>query len=219
MAEHHNHIAINGNPGTEKEGCSPQSETAMPDYMPVNNYPLHYEKKVVTRTGIEFFMRPIKPEDAPLLLDMHNHLSPRTKYYRFFSPLNELPEELLIKFTQVDYKKDMALIALESDEPGAVILAAARFITRPDCGDAEFAVVSRDEWQGKGIGRVLLENLILSAKEKEIECMCGYVLAENTHMLSLARNLGFHSSKIPGEYQYFIKIDLKSDAFINKKGV
>ena len=196
---------------TEKDYLRNDFEAAQYGSIPATVYPKQYEKKVITRTGIEVFMRPIKPEDAPLLRDMHNHLSPRTRYYRFFSPLKVLPEELLKKFTQVDYKRDMALVALESSSPGAKILAAARFMSRPGCLDAEFAVVSRDEWQGKGVGRVLLENLILFAKEKQLESMCGYVLAENTHMLSLARRLGFCLTKIPGEEQYFLKIDLKSD--------
>ncbi len=211
MAEHNNHIAINGNPETKKECCLPQLEAAHSDYSLPNNYPLHYEKKVVARTGIELFMRPVKPEDAPMLLDMFNSLSTRTRYFRFFTPLKVLPLDLLKKFTQIDYNRDMALVALKNSNPDAMILAAARFMSKSGQSDAEFAVVCRDVWQGRGVGRVLLENLILFAKERRIESMCGYVLAENIHMLSLARRLGFCLTKIPCEEQYFLKIDLKSD--------
>ena len=181
-------------------------------------YPGHYEKRVVTRTGLEVFMRPVKPEDAPLLLDLFNSLSSRTRYFRFFTPLKTLPRKLLIGFTQIDYRKDMALAALYQTEKEEKILAVARFISRPDQADTEFAVVVRDEWQGKGVGRVLLENLILIAGERRIESMSGYVLSENIHMLSLARTLGFHLSKIPGENQYFLKIDLRSKAINGIKG-
>jgi len=176
-------------------------------------YPVHYEKKVITRTGLEVFMRPIRPEDEPLLMDLFNSLSTKTRYYRFFSPLKELPQNMIIKFTQIDYRRDMALVALDKTGPEAKMLAVARFISKPGQSDTEFAVVVRDLWQGKGVGRVLLENLILFARDKKIESMSGFVLAENIYMLSLARKLGFQLSRVPGEDQYFLKIDLKSEAF------
>jgi acetyltransferase len=181
-------------------------------------YPGHYEKKVVTRTGVKVFMRPIKPEDAPMLLDLFNSLSSGTRYYRFFTPLKVLPRHLLIRFTQIDYNKDMALVAFEHTEKEGKILAVARYISKPNQSETEFAVVVRDEWQGKGVGRVLLENLIVIARKRKIESMIGFVLSENIHMLSLARKLGFHLSKLPGENQYFLKIDLNSEAIDEIKG-
>ena len=214
MAVHHKNIASNLSCEREKENYCPENEDNILESLSNNNYPKNYDKKVITRTGVEIFMRPIKPTDALLLLDMFNNLSPRTRFYRFFSPIKVLPKDLLIKFTQIDYNRDMALIALENNEPNSKILAVARFISRPKKADAEFAVVCRDEWQGRGIGRALLENLILFAKEKQIESMSGYVLAENIHMLSLARSLGFCLSKIPGEDQYFLKIEMGSEKII-----
>lgn len=188
-----------------------EPEAVLSEHLAVSSYPRHYEKKVITRTGIELFMRPIKPEDEPLLIDMFNNLSFQTKYHRFFSPLKALPKEMLKKFTHIDYSRDMALVAMDNDQAPR-ILAVARFMSRPDQPDAEFAVVVRDEWQGKGVGGVLLENLILYARKKQIESMSGYVMAENYHMLSLARKLGFDLSRIPGEGNYFLKIDLNSEA-------
>ncbi|MGD9159590.1 MAG: GNAT family N-acetyltransferase [Desulfobacteraceae bacterium] len=186
------------------EHC-PESKAALQEYVSGNIYPEHYEKKVITRAGIELFMRPIRPEDASLLLDLINSLSPKSKYYRFFTPLEELPRHLLIRFTQIDYNRDMALVALDKTESEERMLAVARFFSKPNQPDTEFAVVVRDEWQGKGVGRVLLENLIVFARDKKIESMSGFVLTENIHMLSLARKLGFQLSKIPGEDQYIIK--------------
>ncbi len=193
----------------------PGKKEESPENLTFISYPKEYEKRVVTRTGIEVLMRPIKPEDAPLLLDFFNSLSRQTRYYRFFSPLKVLPWQMLARFTQVDYSRDMALVAIDLAETKEKILAVARFISKPGQPDTEFAVVVRDEWQGKGVGRVLLENLIIFAIDKKIECMSGFVLAENIYMLSLARKLGFHLSKIPGEDQYFVKIDLKSEEVNN----
>jgi acetyltransferase len=98
----------------------------------------------------------------------------------------------------------MALVALDKTESEERMLAVARFISKPGQPDTEFAVVVRDEWQGKGVGRVLLENLIVFAKDKKVESMSGFVLRENIYMLSLARKLGFQLSKIPGEGQYIM---------------
>ena len=186
--------------------------TTLPMFSYHNIYPHHYEKEVITRTGLEVFMRPIRPNDTPLLLDLFNSLTTRTKYFRFFSPLKVLPQHMLIRFTHIDYKKDMALVALDKREPEGKMLAVARFISRPVQSDTEFAVVVRDAWQGKGVGRVLLENLIVFARDRKIESMSGFVMVENIHMLSLARKLGFHLSKVPGEDLYFLKINLKSEA-------
>lgn len=190
-------------------------KAASPKHLTINPYPKEYEKKVVTRTGLEIFMRPIKPEDTPLLLDLFDSLTTITKYYRFFSPLKVMPQDMLIRFTQIDYRKDMALVALNKTGPEGKMLAVARFISKPDQADTEFAVVVRDVWQGRGVGRVLLENLIVFARDRKIESMSGYVLSGNIHMLSLARKLGYQLSKMPGEDQYFVKIDLKSEA-VNK---
>lgn len=192
-----------------------ESKAVLLEHLSDNLYPGHYEKKVITRTDLEVFIRPIKLEDAPLLLDLFNSLSTRTKYYRFFSPLEVLPQDMLIRFTHIDYRRDMALVALNKTGPEGKMLAVARFISKPGQSDTEFAVVVRDVWQGRGVGRVLLENLVVFARDRKIESMSGYVLAENIHMLSLARKLGFELSKMPGKDQYFVKIDLKSEA-VNK---
>lgn len=186
------------------------SEIPLTAYSCANPYPHHYEKKAVTRTGLELFMRPIRPEDGLLLLDLFDSLSPKTRYYRFFSPIKELSHEMLKKFTHVDYNRDMALAAIDIAETGERVLAVARFMSKPDMSKTEFAVVVRDEWQGKGVGRILLENLIMRAKEKKIESMSGFVLAENTHMLSLARQLGFSITRIPEDNIYFLKYTIIS---------
>ena len=130
MAVHHKNIASNLSCEREKENYCPENEDNILESLSNNNYPKNYDKKVITRTGVEIFMRPIKPTDALLLLDMFNNLSPRTRFYRFFSPIKVLPKDLLIKFTQIDYNRDMALIALENNEPNSKILAVARFISR-----------------------------------------------------------------------------------------
>lgn len=186
------------------------SDTPSPLHLVISPYPNQYEITTTTKGGLKLFIRPIKPEDAPLLVDFFNTLSPEAIYYRFFSPLKSLSHKMLVLFTQIDYDRDMALVAIDNTQPKEKILGVARLMSKPGGVKPEFAVVVGDRWQGKEIGATLMEHLIAIAKERDIESLWGLVLAENTHMLALARKLGFSISRIPGENQYELKIDLRS---------
>jgi len=185
------------------------SKIASPRHLVISPYPDQYEVTTRTREGMDIFIRPIKPEDAPLLMEFFNGLSRESIYYRFFSPLKTLPKKMLARFTQVDYDRDMALVAMEQSQPEEKILGVARLMSKAGGIEPEFAVVVGDPWQGKGIGATLMEHLIGIAKERDMESIWGFVLAENTHMLALARKLGFAISKVPGEAQYELRTDLK----------
>ena len=82
-------------------------------------------------------------------------------------------------------------------------------MTKPGGTDPEFAVVVGDPWQGKGVGAILMERLIAIAKERSMESIGGLVLAENTHMLALARKLGFDISRVPKDNCYNLKRELR----------
>ena len=84
-----------------------------PQHLVISPYPNQYEKTLVSRGGIPLRIRPIKPEDAPLLEDLFRVLSTRSIYYRFFRPLKEIPADLLVRFTQIDYDRDVALVAID----------------------------------------------------------------------------------------------------------
>ena len=171
-------------------------------------YPDQYEMTTRTRGRLDLFIRPIKPEDAPLLLEFFHSLSRKSIYYRFFSPLKSLSHKMLTRFTRLDYDRDMALVAMEQSQPEEKILGVARLMSKAGV-KPEFAVVVGDPWQGKGVGVALMEHLIGIAKERGMESIWGLVLAENTHMLGLARKLGFDISKVPGEAQYELRTDLR----------
>ena len=185
------------------------SEITSPLHLVISPYPDQYERTIRTRGGLDVFIRPIKPEDAPLLLEFFHGLSQESIYYRFFGPLKSLPKKMLARFTQLDYDRDMALVAMEQSQPEEKILGVARLMSKAGGIEPEFAVVVGDPWQEKGIGVALMEHLIGIAKERSMESIWGLVLAENTHMLSLARKLGFDISKVPGEAQYELRTDLR----------
>jgi acetyltransferase len=186
-----------------------RSELASPLHLVISPYPNQYETEVVTTGGLKVLVRPIKPEDAPLLVDLFHTLSFRSITYRFFSPLKSLSREMLARFTQIDYDRDVALVAVEESEAGEKMLGVARLISDPDCTRAEFAVLVGDPWQGQGVGAELMQHLIGIARERGFGFLNGTVLAENTTMLALARKLGFAVSAGVGSGDYQLSINLK----------
>ena len=141
-------------------------------------------------------------------MELHNSLSPTSIYFRFFRPVKSLPTEMLARFTQIDYDRDVAFVGLLQDEEGQKILGVARLMADPDVTQAEFAVVIRDDWQGKGVGALLLEKCIRVARERCMQLIWGHVLPENVNMLALGRKLGFSVQRVPGSSNYELRIDL-----------
>ena len=186
------------------------SEVSSPHHLVISPYPNQYETTITTGEGLTLFIRPIKPEDAPLLVDLFHSLSEETIYYRFFTPLKSLSHDMLVVFTQIDYDRDMALVAMDASQPEEKILGVARLIRRkPGGAEAEFAVVVSDAWQGKGIGATLMRRLMVVAQKQYLEYLWGMVLPQNKQMLNLARKLGFEIHKDPKEHAYEVKIDLR----------
>ena len=125
--------------------------------------------------------------------------------------VKKLPHKVLARFTQIDYDQDMVLVALKAEKGSEKMIGVCRLIQVPGSRKAELGIVVGDPWQGKGVGANLLENCIPIARERGIESIWGLVLAENTTMLSLAREQGFTVQKIAEVDQYEIKISLKKD--------
>jgi acetyltransferase len=145
----------------------------------------------VLRDGTEVTVRAVRPEDEPLIVALHARHSPHTIRMRFFGMVKVLSRETLLRLCHLDYDREMALVA-ERREGGAVrLLGVARYHLDPAAGAAEFAVVVEDAYQGKGLGRHLLERLIAVARERGVKVLVGLVLAENLPLLKLARALGF----------------------------
>ena len=185
------------------------AEVPAPHHLVISPYPNQYETRTVREGVGELFIRPIRPEDAPLLVQLFDSLSPQSVYFRFFSPLKTLPHRMLARFTQIDYDREIALVALLEPEPNDKMLGVARVITYVhNRKHAEFSVIVGDLWQGKGIGAELLKRCLLISKERGIEKVNGIVLSENIQMLALGRKLGFSVKRIPGESEYELNIDL-----------
>lgn len=165
-------------------------------HLAIHPYPVELIEDVVLADGVGLHVRPIRPEDAEIERSFVAGLSEQTRYFRFFYQLHELTPQMVARFTQVDYDREMALCALAPDasSPGGyAIVAVARYITNPDHESAEFAVVAADAWQNKGIGRTLMQRLIACARRRGLRRLEGTVLRENANMLTFVTRLGFVS--------------------------
>jgi acetyltransferase len=171
------------------------------------SYPDQYEEHITTAKGVSIFIRPIRPEDASLLVELFESLSPRSVYLRFFTLMKRLPDSMLVGFTQIDYERHIALIALSQSQPKGKMLGVARVILGQNHSAAEFSVVVSEPWQGKGIGAALLLRCLQIAKGRGVQKVTGIVLAENTQMLSLGRKLGFKIRKEQHAPEYELSID------------
>jgi acetyltransferase len=151
-------------------------------------YPKELEVTAVLPSGTRLRIRAIRPEDEALLTDMVARMSAEDLRMRFFTAIKGLSHQLAARLTQIDYAREMALIAQaqESDE----ILGVARFSADLDNQNAEFAVTVRSDWKGRGIGRALMTRLIDVARQRKISTLSGLVLKENDVMLGFCRDLG-----------------------------
>jgi len=167
-----------------------------PHHLVISPYPNELEARMSVNGLKNLLIRPIRPDDAPLLEELFESLSPRSIYTRFFTPLKRMDHRMLVRFTQIDYDREIALIAISESKAKEKILGVARVIMERNLKQAEFSVVVTDRWQGRGIGAELLKRCISIARERKVENIYGTALAENTQMLRLGRKLGFKIKKI-----------------------
>ncbi len=185
-----------------------ESDRPAPLHMVISPYPNQHEARVTIGDDLHLFIRPIRPEDAQLLADLFEQLSPRSVYFRFFTPLKQIPHRMLARFTQIDYDREIALAAIEETNDGDRMLGVARVIVERNPKKGEFAVLVGDAWQGTGIGAQLLLRSLRIAKEMGMQSVSGIVLPENRQMLALGRKLGFSvQGDVCGEYTLSIGLD------------
>lgn len=151
--------------------------------------PVEWEADVVLRDGTVAHIRPITPADADRLRQFHNRQSDESIYFRFFAPLRELSDRDVHRFTHVDYRDRVALVAILNGE----IVGVGRF-DRINASSAEVAFNISDHMQGKGIGSVLLEHLAAIAPEVGITRFTAEVLPHNRKMLMVFKDAGYEVS-------------------------
>jgi acetyltransferase len=183
-------------------------------HLAIHPYPRELEERVKLKDGREVLIRPIQPEDAQREREFVARLSPETLYFRFMMPVKELSPAMIERFTQIDYARELALVAVteldatnaaasrKSASTDTAIRAVARITptTHPD--NCEFAIVVEETMQGTGLARALMHRLIEAARERGYRSMEGAVLRDNPRMLKFCEAMGFEievSKDDPGE--------------------
>lgn len=165
-------------------------------------YPAELEERVTLAEGEKIFLRPIRPEDGALLQDLLDHMSPEDRQLRFFAPIRRLSERLVRQLTEVDYERRIALLAFAADT--GAILGVVRLAAESDGRRAEFAVALRSDWQGHGLGWLLMHRMVALAARLEVGEVFGAVLRTNERMIAMCREMGFAFEAAPGESEAVI---------------
>jgi acetyltransferase len=153
----------------------------------IKPYPVELATEIVDRDGKKLFVRPIRPDDEPLIHAFTRRLTPEDVRMRFFGPIRELSHEMAARLTQIDYDREMAFLLLDGKE----LLGVGRLAADPGFEQAEFALVVASDRQGHGYGTLLLDHVLRYAKARGVKRVVGHVLRENHKMLELTKRLGF----------------------------
>jgi len=181
-------------------GVLPPRPAALPyDHMAIHPYPSGLRDSMELPGGIVATIRPIRPEDAAIEAAFVHGLSEQSKFLRFMFGLRDLTPAMLSRFTQIDYDREMALIAVIDTGQGERQIGVVRYTTLPDEETCEFAIVVGDDWQGKGLARRMFTRLIEAARERRLKVMTGVTLRENARMIDLSRSLGFETRSDPDD--------------------
>lgn len=167
----------------------------------IRPYPAQYVSSWSLKDGTQITIRPIRPEDEPLMVQFHSTLSERSVYLRYFSSMtlrSRVEHERLVRICFGDYDREMALVAEYTDPKTRqqAILGVGRLIKLRGRNEAEVAVLVSDEWQRRGIGRELLQRAIAVARAENVARVSGELLRDNLGMQALLKKTGFRFGPI-----------------------
>ena len=157
----------------------------------ITPYPTRYVSQWHFEDGRQVLLRPVKPEDEPLEHDLLSSLSEATMRARFFSIIKDISHEMLIRYCNIDYDREMAIVAEVRENEKRKMIGIARLIVDRQFKSGEFAVLVHDDYQGKGLGLKLVDVLIGIAEDKGLGGIYGEILTENEKMIAVCRKLGF----------------------------
>lgn len=187
-----------------------------PQHLIISTYPFWQEQILRVRNDAPVFVRPIRPSDAAQMFDLFDELSPETVYLRFFSPLKKISRSMVVKFTQIDYDREIAIVAFPAPKKDRKIVGVARIIFNPDGKKAEFAIVLADTWQKRGLGIKLLGHALACARQYGLERVQGSIIKNNIPMIKIGEKLGFTLERDPVTSEYKLGIDLNGFEYQGK---
>lgn len=158
-----------------------------------------------TGYGFSYLIRPIHPDDRERLIELFNQLSPESRYLRFAHAISKLPDDFLEDVLELDYKKEMALVAcLQQDDNKGSIIGIARYVSDTTGNVCEYSISVSDQYAAHGVGMNLMKNLIQYAKKNALQKMIGYILNSNVKMLLMTKELGFEIKASENEPEFKI---------------
>ena len=163
----------------------------------IRPYPKNWERHLALPDGTRIFVRPIRPEDEALYPAFLSAVTQDDLRLRFFAPIKEFSHGFIARFTQIDYARAMAFIALE--EASGKMLGVVRIHADSEYRSGEYAILVRSDLKGHGLGWLLMELMIEYARAEGLETIRGQVLQENRMMLQMCRQLGFQITPDPDE--------------------
>jgi acetyltransferase len=163
------------------------AQSAGPARLAIAPYPKELETAETLRDGTVLGLRPLRPEDEPLLHDLAAHMNHEDLRLRFFTPVQGLTHTVAARLSQLDYDRELALLA----ERDAMALGVVHFFADPDKLRGEYAIAVRSDWKGRGVGLLLMTRLIAIARQRGIGELVGEVMRENEPMLQMCREFGF----------------------------
>ena len=155
----------------------------------IRPYPSQWQRHLVLGDGWRIFVRPIKPDDEPLIHDLLVHVSKEDLRLRFFDSIREFSHQFIARLTQIDYAREMAFVAI--DEASDEVIGVVRLYSGSSHQTGEYAILLRSDIKGRGLGWTLMQLIIDYAKSEGLKRIVGQILQENSVMLKMCRELGF----------------------------
>jgi acetyltransferase len=160
------------------------------EHLVISPYPKKYETSWRMRDGRSVLLRPIKPEDEPMWLEMFQNFSEQSIRYRFFQIIKDTPHEVRVRYSNIDYDREIGIVA-ELKEERRQILGVVRLIIEPDGKKGEIAFIVADPWQGLGLGTKMVDHMIEICKDKKLETVYALMLPDNHRAIRLLKKMGF----------------------------
>lgn len=169
---------------------APLEPDATYSHLAIHPYPRALERDVGVKNAT-LVLRPIRPEDAEMEVRFISRISTRSSYLRFHSPVRELTRERLVRFTQIDYDREMAFVAVDTSGEQEEIRGISRYTCTADGHSAEFGILVEDAWQGRGLGHVLMDAIESTAQARGLASLVGFVLKDNDAMGEMMEQRGY----------------------------
>jgi acetyltransferase len=166
------------------------------EHLVISPYPKKYETMWKLRDGRSVLLRPIKPEDEPMWLEMFQNFSEQSIRYRFFQIIKDTPHETRVRYCNIDYDREIAIVPELTEDGRRKILGVVRVGIEPDGKTGEIAFIVADPWQGLGLGTKLVDYAIEICKDMKLETLYAIMLPDNYRAISLMRKMGFKIANI-----------------------